>query len=73
MAKELVPHKIIIEIENNCFKDGKILYQMRENGVIRGNKFNTISIKAAEFSIPQMNIMIEKILEHTKKAERIKV
>jgi len=71
MKKELVPHKIIIDFENNTFKNGIFLYRVKEDGVmVKG--FKSIAIKNMGFSIPQMNDILSKVKNKTKDIEKIK-
>ena len=71
MKKELVPHKIIIDFENNTFKNGIFLYRVKEDGVmVKG--FKSIAIKNMGFSIPQMNGILSKVKAKTKDIEKIK-
>ena len=71
MKKELVPHKIIIEFENNTFKDGIFLYKIKEDGIILKG-YKSIAIKNMGFSIPQMNGILGKVKAKTKDIEKIK-
>ena len=70
MIKELVAHKIIIEFENNAFKEGIFLYRVKEDGVLKKG-YKSIAIKNMGFSIPQMNDILSKVKTTTEDIEKI--
>ena len=70
MAKELIPHKLVIDFEEGSFRDGVILYRVKEKGVLKKG-YKSIAIKNAGFSMPQLNTFLGKVKDHAKKAEGI--
>ena len=71
--KDIVFKKIVIDFENGKFKDGIVLYQIRNNGKIDNRKvYNSLSIKNMGFSQVQLNEILAKIKNVTKTTEGVK-
>lgn len=69
--KEIVPHKIIIELDTDgTMKDAIMQYRLRHNGAML-NKFYTMSIKDG-FSLPAINTQLQKVKEHVEMGEKIR-
>ena len=69
--KEIVPHKLIIELdEDGTIISGVMQYRIRHNGAML-NKFYTMSIKDG-FSLPAINTQLLKAKEHVEKGEKVR-
>ncbi|MBM3210611.1 hypothetical protein FJZ33_00205 [Candidatus Poribacteria bacterium] len=70
MAKELVSNKIILELVNDEFDRGLILYKIKIDGVL-DNKQKSLSINNMGFSLINLAEIISIIIEKTKEQEGI--
>ena len=70
MAKEIVFNKLIIDIENDEFKRGVLLYKLKINGITEREQ-KSISIKNIDFPKLHLADIIKKIIITTKKQEGI--
>lgn len=68
--KEIIPHKIIINLdEDGSFRDGIMQYRIK-HGNATENKFYTMGIKNG-ISLAAINTQIVKAKEHVEKGEGI--
>jgi hypothetical protein len=71
MAKEIIPLKLIIELnEDGTFKDGILQYQLRETGAVSKRNFYTIGVKEG-IKIPDLEKIVSDSIAHTAVAEKI--
>jgi len=69
--KEIVPHRLIIDLnQEGGFKSGILQYRIRNDGVMV-NKFFTMGI-AGGINLPAMNTMLLKTKGHVEIGEKIK-
>jgi hypothetical protein len=71
MAKEIIPLRLIIELnEDGTFKDGILQYQLREIGVVSKRNFYTVGVKEG-IKIPDLEKIVLDSVIHAEKAEQI--
>ena len=69
--KEIVPHRLIIDLNSDgSFKNGILQYRIRSSGIME-QKFFTMGI-AGGINLPAMNTMLLKTKEHVEIGEKIK-
>jgi len=68
--KNLIPHKIVIDLEKGNFKDGIFLYRIKEKGILEKG-YKSIAVKNIGFSKPHMNGILKKMKDHIKKIEKL--
>ena len=72
MAKEIVPHKLIISYKEDGSIDKSILlYRLREDGVLDSKKFLSVNVSNG-IDIALLLELATKSKEHAEKGERIK-
>lgn len=72
MAKNIIPHKILIGFdEEGKFKEGILVYQTLSDTGELSTKYNTIQINS-EINIPIINGIIQKAISFAKKTEGAK-
>jgi hypothetical protein len=71
MSREIVPHKLIINLDNNGdFKTGLLQYRIRSGGALN-NKFFTMTIDNG-IQIAAINGVLAQAKRHAEKGEGIK-
>jgi len=71
MAKQIVPHKLIIDLDKDgTFRSGILQYRVMHRGAM-ANKFYTMGI-AGGISLPSINTLLGKVKDHVEKGEKIK-
>jgi hypothetical protein len=68
MAKELLPSRITLELVNEEFENGLILYKIRTDGVLDKTQ-KSLSIKNMEFSLVNLAEIIAIIIAKAKEQE----
>jgi len=72
MAKEILPHKLVVHYDEKCeVKDAVLIYKIREDGAVK-NVFYTMSVKPSISGIP-MNTLLTSAKESAETCEKISV
>lgn len=67
--KYIIPHKLIVSFnDNGTFSEGTLQYRMKDEAGLILEKYHTISIDS-EVNIPNMNVLLKKILLFVNKQE----
>ncbi len=71
MAKEIVPHKLIIDLnQDGSFRDGVLQYRIRVDGATQ-EKYFTMGLKNGVNGL-NLQTLIDEAKSHTEKGEKIK-